>query len=127
MRSREAAIRTKRFGAQEKARKVKGLEQMIREFESMEADLERQVQAEEDRTGVKDRGHFAYSTFAKAANQRREKLKESIDDLRVQLDAAVKERDEAMEELAADEPLEQRQLIRSRRRGDRQTLALRSA
>ena len=73
-----------------------GLEQMIRDFEVMAVDLERQVQAEEDRTGVKDVSHFAYSTFAKAASQRRDKLRASIDDLKVQLEDAVRERDEVL-------------------------------
>ena len=72
MKSRDTAIRMRKFEAQERARKVQGLEQMIRDFEGMAVDLERQVQAEEDRTGVKDMGHFAYSTFAKAASQRRD-------------------------------------------------------
>ena len=41
------------------------------DFELLAGDLERQIAAEEDRTGIKDIAHFAYSTFAKAALQRR--------------------------------------------------------
>ena len=124
MKSRETALRLKRFDAQEKARKVQGLEQMIREFEAVAIDLERQVQAEEDRTGIKDIGHFAYSTYAKAASQRRNKLRASIEDLRAKLEEAVKERDEAgvdtVEELQID-PLDE---ARHRRRIDRGLVAL---
>ncbi|MFA9550732.1 MAG: flagellar export protein FliJ, partial [Hyphomicrobium sp.] len=74
MKSREAAVRLKRFQADEKARKVAELEHMIREFEGMANDLDRQVKAEEERTGVKDPAHFAYSTFARSAGQRRDNL-----------------------------------------------------
>ncbi len=102
MKSRESAFRLKRFEAQEKVRKVQGLEQMIRDFEVMASDLERQVQAEEDRTGVKDMGHFAYSTFAKAASQRRDKLRASIEDLRIKLEDAIRERDETTTEVKLD-------------------------
>ena len=123
MKSRETTLRLKRFEAQEKARKAQGLEQMIREFEQMASDLERQVQAEEDRTGVKDRAHFAYSTFAKAANQRRDKLKASIDDLRLKLDDAIRERDEALADMAVDAPVETRDMSRGRRRTERQQSA----
>lgn len=119
MRSREAALRSKRFEASEKARKVLDLEHMIREFEQMATDLERQVQAEEDRTGVKDRTHFAYSTFAKAASHRRENLLASIAGLRAKLEGAVRERDEAAAEIATNPPVEMRDTDASRRRPER--------
>ena len=61
-----------RFEADEKSRKVSELEDMIREFEQVASDLERQIQAEEERTGVRDPAHFNYSTFARSATQRRE-------------------------------------------------------
>ena len=98
MKSRETAIRAKRFEVDEKARKAADLEHMIREFENMAADLTRQINAEEDRTGVKDSAHFAYSTFAKSANQRRENLLASAAELRAKFEAALKERDEAAEQ-----------------------------
>jgi flagellar protein FliJ len=123
MRSREAALRSKRFEIQEKARKVQGLEQMIHEFEQIAIDLARQVSAEEDRTGVRDRTHFAYSTYAKAANLRRDKLLASIEDLRVKLNDAVRERDEAEAGMAAIPHIEVAELSRDRRRPDRQVAA----
>jgi flagellar FliJ protein len=119
MRSREAALRLKRFEIQERARKVQGLEHMVREFEQMVSDLERQVQAEEDRTGVKDRTHFAYSTYAKAANQRRDKLVASISDLKLKLDSAMRDRDDAEAELASVPHIEAGELDRNRRRLER--------
>ena len=125
MRSRESALRSKRFEVQEKTRKVQGLEHMLREFEQIASDLERQVQSEEDRTGVKDRHHFAYSTYAKAATQRRDKLMASIDDLKLKLDDAVRERDEAQAEAQAGVMAEANEIDRdrSRRRHERHSVA----
>jgi flagellar FliJ protein len=99
MRVREAAVRLKRFEVEEKNQRVSDLEQMINEFEQMAADLERQIEAEEERTGVRDRTHFAYSTFARSASQRRENLMASVQDLRARLTNAVTERDDAAAEL----------------------------
>ena len=65
--------------------------------------------------------HFAYSTFAKAASGRRSKLRQSIDKLRLQLDEAVRERDEVLAGLTRGEEPEARDLMRPRRRGERET------
>ena len=61
---------------------------MIAEFERMAGDLEREIKVEQDRAGIHDPGHFAYPTYAKAAINRRENLKRSADELRVQLEDA---------------------------------------
>ena len=123
MKSRETVFKLKRFEADEKARKVAGMEQMIRDFESMVTDLDRQIQAEEDRTGVRDPMHFAYSTFAKTAAVRRGNLRQSIDNLRLQLDGAVRERDEVLAGLTRNEDVEPRNIMRSRRRPEREAKA----
>lgn len=120
MKSPEAAIRAIRFDADEKARKVADLEHMIREFEHMAADLERQVRAEEDRTGIRDTNHFAYSTFARSASQRRDNLLASANGLRGKLGAAIKERDDALEMASKVSTGEQRPASRQRPRGERQ-------
>ena len=65
------ALTPKRFEAEEKARQIDDLEHMIREFENMAADLDRQIRAEEDRTRIKDPANLAYSTFAISARLRR--------------------------------------------------------
>lgn len=119
MKARESALRLKRFEADEKARKVADLEHMIREFEGMAADLDRQIKAEEDRTGVKDPAHFAYSTFAKSASQRRDNLRASADGLKPKLESALRERDDAMEQVARADTPETRSELRGRRRTDR--------
>lgn len=119
MKARETALRLKRFELDEKARKVSDLEHMIREFENIASDLDRQIHAEEDRTGVKDTKHFAYSTFAKSATLRRDNLRASIAELRVKLDAAQQEFDGAKQQLeraATDQP---REISRPRRRHER--------
>ena len=116
-----------RFEAREKARKVGDLEGMIREFEIMIEDLDRQISTEEERTGVRDVEHFAYSTFAKAARQRRDNLQASVADLRSKLALAVEERDIAAEDLAKVETPEERETSpRSRRVAERGPNALAS-
>lgn len=121
MKPRESTLRLKRFEADEKARKVADIEAMIREFDSMAADLARQIASEEERTGVRDPKHFAYSTFAKAAAQRRDNLVISVEDLRAKLGVAVAERDVAVENLRKLETGESRESTRPRRRGDSST------
>jgi flagellar FliJ protein len=126
MKARETALKLKRFELDEKARKVADLEQMIREFETIASDLDRQIQAEEDRTGVKDPKHFSYSTFAKSASQRRDNLRASITELRQKLEAAQHDFDEAKQQLARVATDQPREIVRSRRRPDRPAgLALR--
>ena len=123
MKARKSALRLKRFEADEKARKVADLEHMIREFENMAADLDRQIRAEEDRTGIKDPAHFAYSTFAKSASLRRDNLRTSADDLKAKLEIAQRERDDALEQVSRADTPETRAELRSRRRPDRTSSA----
>lgn len=118
MKPRDTALRLKKFEAEEKARKVTDLEAMIRDFEAMAADLDRQIRSEEERTGVKDVAHFAYSTFAKAAAQRRDNLRASTSELKTKLESAQAERDEAVAQLnraGAPEPREDLRMRRAER------------
>jgi hypothetical protein len=124
MKPRDATLRLKRFEASEKARKVASIETMILDFEHMSVDLARQVAAEEDRTGIKDAAHFAYSTFAKAASLRRANLQTSIADLRLKLDAAKREHEEAVTELRKLEPIEIRDPDRLLRKSDRSSAVI---
>lgn len=104
MKPRDSALRAKRFEAAEKARKVASLEAMIRDFETMASELARQIAAEEERTGIKDPAHFAYSTFAKAAAHRRANLLNSVSELKVQLETAKRDHEESASELTKLEP-----------------------
>ena len=108
MKSRDSLIRLKRFHADEKRRQVAQMEAMIAEFERMAKELDDQIRAEQDRSGIHDVGHFAYPTFAKAAMQRRDNLKVSADDLRAQLATAVAELDEAVADLQKAEAIAER-------------------
>lgn len=99
MKARDTAMRLKRREVEEQSRKVEDLERIIREFDQMAADLERQIQLEEDRTGIRDHSHFSYSTFAKAAAQRRDNLRNSTEGLREKLANAVRARDDMVEQL----------------------------
>jgi flagellar FliJ protein len=121
MKPRDSALKLKRFEVNEKARKVASIETMISDFETMAQELSRQIAAEEERTGVKDAAHFAYSMFAKAAATRRENLLASVEDLRVKLDNARRELEEVSGELAKLEPqIEMREQARAmHRRVDR--------
>ena len=126
MKARETALKLKRFEMEERARKSNDLEMMIREFENIAGDLDRQIQAEEERTGVKDPRHFAYSTFAKSAAQRRDNLRASIAELRVKLETTQADLDDAKQQLARASTEQPRELGRPRRRHERAAgLALR--
>jgi flagellar export protein FliJ len=87
---------------------------MIAEFDRMAGDLEREISTEQDRAGIQDPSHFAYPTYAKAAIQRRENLKRSADELKVQLDDAKASLGEAFEELKKVELLDERDQARER-------------
>lgn len=108
MKSRDSLVRLKRFQADEKRRQVNQIETMISEFLRMAAELDDQIAAEQDRTGIHDVGHFAYSTFAKAAKQRRDNLTASAEELRTQLNAARDELAVAVEDLKKVELLVER-------------------
>ena len=81
MKSRDAAVRMMRFQIDERRRQVGQIETMIEEFGRMVSDLDLEIAAEHRRTGIDDEKHFAYSTFARAARQRRANLQASVADL----------------------------------------------
>ena len=114
MKSRETLIRLKRFQVDEKRRKVAQIETMIAEFERMVSDLDREIRTEQERAGISDPGHFAYPTYAKAAIQRRENLRHSADELKVQLDDAKAALQEAFEDMKKVELLDERDQMRER-------------
>jgi flagellar FliJ protein len=114
MKSRETLIRLKKFQVDEKRRKVAQIEAMIAEFERMAADLDREIAAEQERSGIHDPGHFAYPTYAKAAMTRRDNLRRSGHELKTQLDDAKAALGEAFEELKKVELLDERDQMRER-------------
>ena len=112
-------MRAKLFDVTGKARKVASLEAMVIDFEHMALELTPQISTEEECTHVKDPAHVAYSTFAMATTLRRTKLLDSVADLRVKLDMARRELEEAEAELRALEPDETRDADRRLRKIDR--------
>lgn len=109
MKSRETLLRLKRFQVDEKRRRVAQIEMMINDFERMSNELDREIKAEEARSGISDVGHFAYPTYARAAKTRRDNLVQSADNLRIQLDEAKGHLAEAFEEMKKVEVLEDRE------------------
>ena len=114
MKSRDTVIRLRKFQVDERRRKVAQIEGMIAEFERIACDLEREIRSEQDRSGIHDPAHFAYPTYAKAARQRRENLRRSADELRVQLEDAKAALGEAFEEMRKVELLDERDQMRER-------------
>jgi flagellar protein FliJ len=114
MKSRETLIRLKKFQVEEKRRKVAQIETMIAEFERMAGDLDREIVAEQERSGIHDPGHFAYPTYAKAAMTRRDNLRRSAQELKSQFDDAQAALGEAFEELKKVELLDERDQMRER-------------
>src|ERR1700743_2646515 len=109
MKARKTLIRLKKFQVDEKRRRVSQIEGMIADFQRMSVDLEREIQSEQERAGIKDPSHFAYPTYAKAAIQRRENLTRSAEELRVQLDDARVLLSEAFDELKNVKLLDERE------------------
>jgi flagellar export protein FliJ len=114
MKSRETLIRLKKFQVDEKRRRVAQIEGMIAEFERMAGDLEREINTEQERAGINDPAHFAYPTYAKAAMARKDNLKRSADELKIQLEEAKGALGEAFEEMKKVELLDERDHARER-------------
>ena len=114
MKSRETLIRLRKFQVDEKRRRVAQIESMVADFDRMAAELDREIEAEQTRAGIHDPTHFAYPTYAKAALGRRDNLKRSADELKVQLEDARMALAEAFEELKKVELLDERDQQRER-------------
>ena len=112
MRSKESLIRLHRFQVDEKRRHVTEIETMIADFSRKKAELEQQITAEQQRSGISDVTHFAYPTVAKAARERCENLVKSIAELQEQLSAAKDELSEAYAELKKFELLQEKENVR---------------
>jgi flagellar FliJ protein len=109
MKSRDSLVRLKRYQAEEKRRRVVQIEAMVAEFSRMSGDLDREIAAEEQRSGISDPSHFAYPTYARSARARRDNLLQSAAELRQQLDDARAAHEAALEEVARAQSLEGRE------------------
>jgi flagellar export protein FliJ len=108
MKSRDTLVRLKRFQVEDKRRRLTQIEMMIAEFNRMAVELDREIAIEEQKSGVKDASHYAYSTYARAARTRRDNLLHSADELKGQLEEARLLFDQAADELAKAQVLEGR-------------------
>ena len=59
---------------------------IVLDLEHMSIELARKISTEDERTGVKNTAHIAYSTLAKAMTLRRTKVLSSGIDVRARLD-----------------------------------------
>jgi flagellar protein FliJ len=106
--------RMKWFQFDEKCRRVAQIESTIAEFERIAAGIDQEIKTEQDRSGIHDPAHFAYSTYAKAAMQRRENLRRSASDLKLQLDDAKAKVAEEFDKMQKAELLDERPHMRER-------------
>ena len=114
MKSKESLIRLHRFQVDEKRRQVAEIEAMIADFRHKEAELDQQINAEQERAGISDVTHYAYPTYAKAARDRRDNLLKSIAELTEQLQDAKDELSAAFAELKKFELLQEKEQARVR-------------
>ena len=106
--SKASVLRRKQFEVSEA--RVALLGTIIRDFDSMIAQLEGQIAAEEDRTKIKDTSHPAYSMFATAAAKRRQNLLISVAHTKSTLDIAKREFDQITAQLHDLEQIHNNQL-----------------
>ena len=115
MRSNETELKLRRFEVNEKQETIADIESMVFDFRRLADDLNHQIQVEEEATRIKDINHFSYSTYAKAARQRRDNLLSSIEELEAKLADARADLSEALEELKKSELVEERSIINHER------------
>jgi hypothetical protein len=80
----QATVR--RFRVNNEMCKVAELERTICELDRAGSALETQIENEESQTRVRDPADFAYSTFAKAARERRDRLRATVQRLKAELE-----------------------------------------
>jgi hypothetical protein len=102
-------VRRTQFEASEKERRVALLRAMISDFDNMISDLDEQIADEENHTKIKDAGHPAYSTLAKAAAKRRQNLLTSVAHMKSLLEVASRELDEVVMQFRDLESIQNRE------------------
>jgi flagellar FliJ protein len=71
-------------------RRISMLKRLITDCDRIAADLDQEIHREEERVRIHDRGHFAYSAYARATTLRRDNLRRSAVELRAHLAEAEK-------------------------------------
>ena len=121
MKSRDGVLRLKRFHVEEKRRQVAQIDLTVAEFERIAKDLDDQIKAEQDKSGIHDVNHFAYPTFAKAAVQRRDNLMASAKELAGQRAAAQAELEAAAADLKKLEAIVERDVAHEKQQAEKAT------
>ena len=94
----------RRFKVNDAMSKVAELERTICELDRAGSALETQIENEETMTRVRDPADFAYSTFAKAARARRDRLRATVHRLKTEL--------EEISAIQSQSPSNRRELVR---------------
>ena len=89
----------------------------------MAADLDRQIKAEEDRTGIRTR-RIRLLDLRQIGAPAPDNLRTSADGLKAKLEGAQRERDEALEKVSRADTPKTRAELRNRRRPDRASTAI---
>ena len=99
MKSRKSLMQKCYFEVKERRQVVADIECLMGKCKQNVVDLEHQIEFEQERSGVDDVNHCTYPTFAKAAIQRRDNLKNSVRELKSKLEEARDHWAEACEKL----------------------------
>ena len=106
---RRGTIKEKqKFLLEERRLKVMRIERMIADCERVDGDLQNEIATEQKRVRIHDQTNFAYPLSAKAARQRSENLKRSVEELKSKLEDAKAAMAEAVDELNKLEKLDER-------------------
>jgi hypothetical protein len=97
----ESLRRYEEFQIAQSRLRARQIETMIAEFDRICADLGHQIEAEETRARINDPKHFAYPTYAKAARERRAKVQQSANALKIELDRLKLNENEATNQQVA--------------------------
>ena len=87
--SSQAVIRLKELQIDMARQQVAQIEAMITDLDCMVTTLENEIEVEQNRTGIRDPAHFAYSILAKATIVRRDNLKRTVTGLKNDLTVAT--------------------------------------
>lgn len=71
-------IKQKNFQVAERSKIIGNLEMTVAEFERSLAILNKEIESAENRNGIHDPKHFAYSLLAKATSERRDNVARSL-------------------------------------------------
>ena len=99
MRGLPTLIRVRQWELEEKRRKLADLEGLAAQLDEAIARLDDEVRMEQGVASASHEVSFAYAPYAQAAIERRRTLKASLEDVRLQIEAAAQEVTIAFQEL----------------------------